>query len=113
MGIHVYGSAMVTYSNENSIVAVFDNLSDANDAADRLTSAGIPRRKLMLLSGVNAVAFAQEKETGFWNEIAAFFSDDDDRRSLLRELGDGGCLLVLADLDLNEDDIALDILDDD
>ncbi|MGO4570111.1 hypothetical protein AB4Z52_35055 [Rhizobium sp. 2YAF20] len=112
IGFHAYDSIMATYSNENSLVAVFDNVSDANDATDRLRAAGLPPGKLTLLSGASAIAFAQRNQGGFWNEIAAFFRDEEERRDLLKELAHGGCLLVLTDLDLDEDDVALDILDD-
>lgn len=104
---------MAPNQKTNAIAAFFDDLSSANEAIERLVSGGISPTKIELLTGPDAIAFVDSEQNGFWNRVASFFFDDEERTALLRDLRHGGHLLVLSDLELDEDDLALDILDDD
>lgn len=104
---------MTADRDPNTVGVFFDDLGSANQAIQRLVSAGISRTKVQLLSGPDALAYADDNRPGFWGAVASFFFADNDRRFLLQKLRRGGYLLLVADLDLDEDEIALDILDDD
>nr|WP_200985185.1 hypothetical protein [Rhizobium rhizogenes]QCL10010.1 hypothetical protein pC5.8d_707 [Rhizobium rhizogenes] len=104
---------MVPNQKTNAIAALFDDLPSANEAIERLVTVGISPTKIELLTGPDAIEFAGSEQNGFWNKLASFFFEDDERRAILRDLRQGGHLLVLNDLELDEDDLAMDILDND
>ncbi|NLS19075.1 hypothetical protein HGP16_21285 [Rhizobium sp. P40RR-XXII] len=104
---------MAPKQKTNAIAALFDDRASANEAIERLVSVGISPTKIEVLTGADAIAFATSEENGFWHKLATLLFEDDDRSALLRDLRHGSHLLVLSDLELDEDDLALDILDND
>ncbi len=104
---------MAPKQKTNAIAALFDDLASANEAIERLVSVGISPTKIEVLTGADAIAFAASEENGFWHKLATLLFEDDDRSALLRNLRHGSHLLVLSNLEFDEDDLALDVLDND
>src|SRR5688500_1689903 len=101
-------------SEQRTITAFFDNRQDANQAIERLVSAGIPRGDINMVEGAG-VAGAQpprrDEPSGFWETLKDLFLPDEDRSTYAEGLRRGGYLVaVRASEALYEQ--ALDILDD-
>jgi len=98
----------------NTITAFFDSRSDAQDAVDRLISAGIDRDRIRLVPGAERDTpnpSYPDSGTGFWEALKDLFIPDEDRYTYAEGLRRGGYLVTVRATD-DEYERAIDILDD-
>jgi uncharacterized protein (TIGR02271 family) len=106
-----------------TITAFFDNRTDAEEAVQRLHSAGIPRDAVRMMAGnegkperdVNPDSYRgahQNNEgVGFWEALKDLFLPEEDRHTYAEGLRRGGYLVTVQTRDADYAR-ALDILDD-
>src|SRR5215218_10298234 len=106
-----------------TITAFFDNRSDAEEAVQRLHSAGISRDAVRMMAGYQGPperdvnpdsyrgAYENNEGVGFWEALKDLFLPEEDRHTYAEGLRRGGYLVTVRTADANYAR-ALDILDD-
>ena len=106
-----------------TITAFFDDRTNAEEAVERLHSAGFPRDAVRMMAGhegspernVNADssrgAYQNNEGMGFWDSLKDLFLPEEDRHTYAEGLRRGGYLVTVRTADVNYAR-ALDILDD-
>jgi len=101
-----------------TLTAFFDERDDAQEAVDRLISAGISEANVRLVPGADpsttqsTQATGTQEHKGFFEALADFFMPDEDRYSYAEGLRRGGYLLTVSNIPDGLYDTAVDILDD-
>ena len=105
-------------ASRRTITAFFDDRRDAENAIERLVSAGLSREQIRILEGGQGGSGASvssssygESGSGFWDALKDLFLPDEDRYTSAEGLRRGGYLVTVTTTDA-EYDQALDILDD-
>jgi len=112
-----YGS---TASGGATITAFFDRRADAQTAIDRLRANGVSESCIRLTegageggsSGMTGSTSASGENKGFFESLGDFFFPDEDRHAYAEGLSRGGYLLTVSGLSADQQETALDILDD-
>jgi uncharacterized protein (TIGR02271 family) len=107
-----------TTGTTRTITAFFDNRTDANEAVDRLVSAGVQRNAISIVEGGarqdQTTSYSQssrDEGLGFWETLKDLFLPDEDRSTYAEGLRRGGYLVTVRATDAQYAR-ALDILDD-
>lgn len=104
-----------TADANRTITAFFDDRSDADEAVERLVSAGISRNSIQLVAGqergTQSTASTSSNEGGFLDALKDLFMPDEDRYTYAEGLRRGGYLVTVTAGSANYDSV-LDILDD-
>ncbi|AJD42476.1 hypothetical protein C9413_08350 [Rhizobium sp. SEMIA 4085] len=95
--------------NGQTISAMFDSESDAQQAADELIESGIPKDAVTLTRGHRQDAPPKER-AGFLDAIANFFFTDEQRSIYAEGLRRGGFLVTAQTVSQSAHDTALRIL---
>jgi uncharacterized protein (TIGR02271 family) len=105
-------------STRRMVTAFFDSRSDAEQAIDRLTEAGVSRDNIRFMPGDerdptdnDANTSARTEPRGFWDSLGDWFLPDEDRSTYAEALSRGGYLLSVEASDEQYERV-LDILDD-
>jgi stress response protein YsnF len=105
-------------SNRRMVTAFFDSRSDAEQAIERLSEAGVSRDSIRFMPGDerdpsdNDVGTTTRTEPrGFWDSLGDWFLPDEDRGTYAEGLSRGGYLLSVEATDAQYERV-LDILDD-
>jgi uncharacterized protein (TIGR02271 family) len=100
------------------VTAFFDSRSDAEQAIERLTEAGVSRDNIRFMPGDerdpsdnDAGTSARTEPRGFWDSLGDWFLPDEDRGTYAEGLRRGGYLLSVEASDAQYERV-LDILDD-
>jgi len=113
-----------TYSTSGgtrTVTAMFDNASEAERAASRLRSAGIPDSQIRLTQGSNQSYSGtvdandttyRDQHKGFWDSLGDFFFPEEDRYSYAEGLSRGSHMVTVTGFDSAMYDTVIDILDD-
>jgi len=102
-------------ASQRIMTAFFRNRSDAEEAAGKLVSAGIPEKDVRLVPGKepdSVAALDVDQRRGFWDALADFLFPAEDRAVYAEGLPRGGYLVAVTNLDDAQHRTALDILDD-
>lgn len=101
-----------------TITAFFDSRTDAEEAIERLVSAGISRDSVRIVAGEGGATGGSvttssysESGSGFWEALKDLFMPEEDRYTYAEGLRRGGYLVTLTTSDAYYEQ-ALDILDD-
>ena len=95
-----------------TITAFFDDRNDAEQAVQRLQTAGIPRADINMVEGSRTSASETSgEEGGFWESLKELFLPDEDRHTYAEGLRRGGYLVTVRAAETHYER-ALDILDD-
>ncbi len=110
--------------SRRTITAFFDNRSDAEEAIERLVSAGITRDQVRMVAGGESGTSGTgttgasvthssygDSGSGFWDALKDLFMPDEDRYTYAEGLRRGGYLVTVTAADTYYEQ-ALDILDD-
>lgn len=111
-----YDSDTPMSGSNRSVSAMFDSVSDAHRAVDRLKAAGLPSSSIRMVEGSAAGAGATRDpnaDKGFWDSLSDFFFPEEDRYTYAEGLSRGSCLVTASNLNSTDYETALDILDDD
>jgi uncharacterized protein (TIGR02271 family) len=107
-----------TSSSRRMVTAFFDSRSDAEQAIERLSEAGVSRDSIRFMPGDerdpidNDAGTATRRESGgFWDSLGDWFLPDEDRGTYAEGLSRGGYLLSVEATDAQYERV-LDILDD-
>jgi len=118
MGSGATGSGMMGSGHTRTITAFFDSRTDAEEAVQRLVSAGISRESVRIVEGGQqggAASVSQssygESGSGFWDALKDLFLPDEDRQTYAEGLRRGGYLVTVNAPDAIYER-AIDILDD-
>src|SRR5215203_4253021 len=102
-------------TSRRTITAFFDNRQDADEAIERLGSAGIPRANINIVEGANRTSTSStsraEEGPGFWEALKDLFLPDEDRATYAEGLRRGG-YIVTVQADSAHYEKTIDILDD-
>src|SRR4051812_3809632 len=105
-------------STRRMVTAFFDSRSDAEQAIERLSEAGVSRDNIRFMPGDerdpsdNDAGTATRRESGgFWDSLGDWFLPDEDRGTYAEGLRRGGYLLSVEATDAQYERV-LDILDD-
>jgi uncharacterized protein (TIGR02271 family) len=105
-------------STRRMVTAFFDSRSDAEQAIERLSEAGVSRDSIRFMPGDerdpidNDAGTASRRESGgFWDSLGDWFLPDEDRGTYAEGLRRGGYLLSVEATDAQYERV-LDILDD-
>ncbi|MEZ0167896.1 YsnF/AvaK domain-containing protein [Microvirga sp. TS319] len=105
-------------STRRMVTAFFDSRSDAEQAIERLTAAGVSRDSIRFMPGDerdpvdnDAGSSARTESRGFWDSLGDWFLPDEDRGTFAEGLRRGGYLLSVEASDAQYERV-LDILDD-
>jgi uncharacterized protein (TIGR02271 family) len=105
-------------STRRMVTAFFDSRSDAEQAIERLSEAGVSRDSIRFMPGDerdpidNDAGTATRRESGgFWDSLGDWFLPDEDRGTYAEGLRRGGYLLSVEATDAQYERV-LDILDD-
>jgi uncharacterized protein (TIGR02271 family) len=105
-------------STRRMVTAFFDSRSDAEQAIERLTEAGMSRDNIRFMPGDerdptdnDAGTSARTQPRGFWESLGDWFLPDEDRGAYAEGLSRGGYLLSVEATDTQYERV-LDILDD-
>jgi uncharacterized protein (TIGR02271 family) len=105
-------------STRRMVTAFFDSRSDAEQAIERLSEAGVSRDSIRFMPGDerdpidNDAGSATRRESGgFWDSLGDWFLPDEDRGTYAEGLRRGGYLLSVEATDAQYERV-LDILDD-
>jgi uncharacterized protein (TIGR02271 family) len=105
-------------STRRMVTAFFDSRSDAEQAIERLSEAGVSRDSIRFMPGDerdpidNDAGTATRRESGgFWDSLGDWFLPDEDRGTYAEGLRRGGYLLSVEATDTQYERV-LDILDD-
>jgi uncharacterized protein (TIGR02271 family) len=105
-------------STRRMVTAFFDSRSDAEQAIERLSEAGVSRDNIRFMPGDerdpsdNDAGTATRRESGgFWDSLGDWFLPDEDRGTYAEGLSRGGYLLSVEAIDAQYERV-LDILDD-
>jgi uncharacterized protein (TIGR02271 family) len=101
--------------SDTTLTAFFDSQSDARNAIAQLRDLGIPETGIRLTEGAGGGAEAttsvQPEEKGFFERLGDFFMPDEDRHVYAEGLARGGYLLTVSGVPVEQQDAALDILE--
>ncbi len=95
---------------QQTFVAYFNSVPDAQRAADALASAGLGRDAIRIHAEPEGTTAHHEEHKGFWDSITDFFMPDDDRQIYDEGVRRGGATLVAQSDEARADGIA-DILE--
>jgi uncharacterized protein (TIGR02271 family) len=105
-------------STRRMVTAFFDSRSDAEQAIERLSEAGVSRDNIRFMPGDerdpiddDAGSSARTEPRGFWDSLGDWFLPDEDRGTYAEGLSRGGYLLSVEASDEQYERV-LDILDD-
>jgi uncharacterized protein (TIGR02271 family) len=105
-------------SSRRMVTAFFDSRSDAEQAIERLTEAGVSRDNIRFMPGDerdpidhDAGTASRRESGGFWDSLGDWFLPDEDRGTYAEGLSRGGYLLSVEATDAQYERV-LDILDD-
>jgi uncharacterized protein (TIGR02271 family) len=105
-------------STRRMVTAFFDSRSDAEQAVERLTEAGVSRDNIRFMPGDerdpsdnDAGTTARTEPRGFWDSLGDWFLPDEDRGTYAEGLSRGGYLISVEASDEQYERV-LDILDD-
>lgn len=105
-------------STRRMVTAFFDSRSDAEQAIERLTEAGVSRDTIRFMPGderdpidMDAGSSARTEPRGFWDSLGGWFLPDADRGTYAEGLRRGGYLISVDASDAQYERV-LDILDD-
>ena len=110
-----------TYTGTRTVTAMFDTSAEAERAASRLRSAGIPDSQIRVTQGSsNTYASTvdyndttyREQHKGFWDSLADFFFPEEDRYAYAEGLARGSHMVTVTGFDSAMYDTVIDILDD-
>lgn len=119
MGSGAMGSGSMGSGGTRTITAFFDSRTDAEEAVQRLHSAGISRESVRIVEGgqgsgggasVTQSSYG-ESGSGFWDALKDLFLPDEDRHTYAEGLRRGGYLVTVNAPDAYYEQ-AIDILDD-
>jgi uncharacterized protein (TIGR02271 family) len=112
------GMSTGSSSTRRMVTAFFDSRSDAEQAIERLSEAGVSRDSIRFMPGDerdpidNDAGTASRRESGgFWDSLGDWFLPDEDRGTYAEGLRRGGYLLSVEATDAQYERV-LDILDD-
>jgi len=120
MGSGSMGSGGMGSGGSRTITAFFDSRTDAENAIQRLSAAGISRDSVRMVEGgqgstggasVTHSSYG-DSGSGFWDALKDLFIPDEDRYTYAEGLRRGGYLVTVTATDAQYEQ-ALDILDDD
>lgn len=103
---------------ERTLSALFDHRSEAMSAVEELVKSGVSRDHISVVSGSEpselgggGAAYGTEREEpGFWASLANLFTSDEERRVYDEGISRGGAT-VIARVDEEQLDQAIDILE--
>lgn len=105
-------------ASRRMVTAFFDSRSDAEQAIERLSEAGVSRDSIRFMPGDerdpidnDAGTSARTEPRGFWDSLGDWFLPDEDRGAYAEGLSRGGYLLSVEATDAQYERV-LDILDD-
>jgi uncharacterized protein (TIGR02271 family) len=105
-------------STRRMVTAFFDSRSDAEQAVERLSEAGVSRDNIRFMPGderdpsdTAAATTTRTEPRGFWDSLGDWFLPDEDRSTYAEGLSRGGYLLSVEATDAQYERV-LDILDD-
>jgi uncharacterized protein (TIGR02271 family) len=105
-------------STRRMVTAFFDSRSDAEQAIERLSEAGVSRDNIRFMPGDERDPIENDTGTatrrgagGFWGSLGDWFLPDEDRGTYAEGLSRGGYLLSVEATDAQYERV-LDILDD-
>jgi uncharacterized protein (TIGR02271 family) len=105
-------------STRRMVTAFFDSRSDAEQAVERLSEAGVSRDNIRFMPGDerdpsdnDATTSVRTEPRGFWDSLGDWFLPDEDRSTYAEGLSRGGYLLSVEASDEQYERV-LDILDD-
>jgi stress response protein YsnF len=104
----------IATGRERTITAFFENRADANEAIERLVTAGVPRSDINFVEGVGGAperSAQRDQDMGFWDTLKDLFLPDEDRYTYAEGLRRGGHLVAVR-VSEGHYERALDILDD-
>ncbi len=111
-----YGSTATT--GGATLTAFFDRRADAQTAMDRLRANGVPESSIRLTEGAGesttttTTTSSSGENKGFFESLGDFFFPEEDRYAYAEGLSRGGYLLTVSGLSADQQETALDILDD-
>ena len=112
------GMSTGSSSSRRMVTAFFDSRSDAEQAIERLSEAGVPRDSIRFMPGDerdpidnDAGTTTRRESGGFWDSLGDWFLPDEDRGTYAEGLSRGGYLLSVGATDAQYERV-LDILDD-
>jgi uncharacterized protein (TIGR02271 family) len=101
---------------QQTIIAHFDSRSDAQQAAEALTEAGISRSAIRLIPETESTSYQRidersaydrgRDEGGFWSSLSDFFLPEEDRYSYAEGMSRGGTMLAVTAEEAQIDQIA-------
>ncbi|HVG49685.1 MAG TPA: YsnF/AvaK domain-containing protein [Rubellimicrobium sp.] len=110
-----------TYSGTRTVTAMFDNSAEAERAASRLRSAGIPDSQIRVTQGssqsysgtvdYNDTTY-RDQHKGFWDSLGDFFFPEEDRYAYAEGLARGSQMVTVTGFESSMYDTVVDILDD-
>ena len=103
-----------TQTDQQMMTAFFDKKDDAEQAVERLESAGVKRHDIQLVAGRNAGGSTQQQadeDKGILDTLKDWFIPEKDREGYSEGLRRGG-YIVRVDTDRAQRDRVFDILDD-
>jgi uncharacterized protein (TIGR02271 family) len=110
-----------TYSGTRTVTAMFDNSAEAERAASRLRSAGIPDGSIRVTQGAgqsysgsvdyNDTTY-RDQHKGFWDSLGDFFFPEEDRYAYAEGLARGSHMVTVSGFESSMYDTVVDILDD-
>ncbi|EYD78333.1 hypothetical protein Rumeso_00162 [Rubellimicrobium mesophilum DSM 19309] len=110
-----------TYTGTRTVTAMFDTAAEAERAASRLRSAGIPDSQIRVTQGSNTSYSGtvdtsdttyRDQHKGFWDSLADFFFPEEDRYAYAEGLARGSHMVTVSGFESTMYDAVVDILDD-
>jgi uncharacterized protein (TIGR02271 family) len=109
-----YSGGMAMHGN-HTVSAFYDSYDEAEAAATRLRSLGVPDAQIRLTQGREAEGHGAGdtgEDKGFFAMLGELFFPDDDRSAYAEGLSRGGHLLTVTNVSEDQYDAVIDILDD-